>query len=142
MAKFDTFHSNKPLIALKTFTFSGDTTRPGEIIDTLGYESVYYVLISGTLTTGNFAPVIKESDDSGMAGEADIPTEYLLGSYTDASFTDTDDDAIKNLGTVAKKRYQRLSVVGTGGAAGTITAAVILSHALHQPTQGAYSPTG
>ena len=142
MAKFDTYHGNKPLVAFKTYTFTGDEAKVGEIIDSLGYESLYYVLVSGTLTTGTYTPSIAHSDDSGMAGATAVPTEYLLGSYADASFADTDDDAVKNIGTVAKKRYQQMTITGASTAAGTITVAVILSNALHQPTQGSNSPTG
>lgn len=113
--------------ALNIQTISSDTTTSGNIIDTLGYQSVEFVLFSGTITTGVFTPVIYESDDSGMSGATAISSDYLLGSYADATFTTAaaDDNACKQIGSVSKKRYQQLRVVTTSTGNGVIGAVAI-----------------
>lgn len=142
MAKFDMYHNTKPEIALATYTFTGDEAKAGAIIDTLRYESVTYIIISGTLTTGTFTPSIEEGDDSGLSDATAIDSDFILGSYADATFADTDDDTAKSIGTVGKKRYQRLTITGASSAAGTITVIAVLGNAWHNPVQGSTSPTG
>lgn len=113
--------------ALNPQTISSDTTTVGAIIDTSGYQSVEFVIQSGTITTGVFTPVIYESDDSGMSGATAISTDYLLGTYADATFTAAaaDDNACKQIGSVAKKRYQQLRIVTTNSGNGAIGAIAV-----------------
>jgi hypothetical protein len=112
--------------ALNPQTISSDTTTNGVIIDTLGYQSIEFILQSGVITTGVFTPVIYESDDSGLSGATAMPTDYLLGTYALATFTtaSADDNACKQVGCLPKKRYVRLSIVTTGSTANGIIGAV------------------
>ena len=142
MAKFDLHHGSVAEVAFKTYLFAGNEAKVGEIIDTLGYESIEYYIISGTLTTGTFTPSIEDGDDSALSDAAAISADYLLGTYADATLAVTDDDTTKQIGTVGKKRYQRLTITGADTAAGTVTVAIVKAAAWHKPTQGSDSPTG
>ena len=65
----------------------------------------------GTITTGLLALVLEESDDSGMAGATAVLADETLGALT--GFIVTDDDSTKRVGSIGKKRYQRLTLEGT-----------------------------
>lgn len=142
MAKIDMYHGVDGQNALDIQVINSDTTTDGNIIDTLGFESILFVIQSGTVTLGTFTPLLRDGDDSALADVADVETDFLLGTYADATFVAADDDKTKIIGCVCKKRYIRLSEVTTDSADGTICASVILGNALHNPTQGTESPTG
>ena len=142
MAKFDLHHSIETKTAFPMYTFFAEGTHAGEIIDTLGYEGIQYVITSGTLTTGTFTPWIEEGNQSNLSVATPVDTSHLLGTYADATFLVADDDVTKMIGNVGQKRYQRLMITGTDAPAGTLIATAILHSALHQPTNGANKSTG
>ena len=110
-------HSNvKGVLALAVQNIISDTTTVGAIIDTQGFESLEYLITSGTVTDGVYTFLLEEGDDSGLSDAAAVPAANLLGSLT--GFILTDDDTVKRVGTNGKKRYQRLSIVSTGTTSG------------------------
>ncbi len=113
--------------ALNPQTISSDTTTVGAIIDTSGYQSVEFVIQSGTITTGVFTPLLEEGDNSSLTDAASVSTDYLLGTYALATFTTAaaDDNACKQIGYVGKKRYVRLSIVTTSSGNGAIGAIAV-----------------
>lgn len=127
MAQIDLHTRVSATPALNIQTISTDTTTNGVIIDTAGYQSIEFVLFSGTITTGVFTPVLYESDDSGLSGATTVSTDYLLGTYADATFTtaSADDNACKSIGYVGKKRYVRLSIITTSTGNGVIGAVAV-----------------
>jgi len=104
----------------------------GSIIDTLGFESLEYVVHSGTITTGSFSCTLEESDDSGMSGATAVPSDRVLGGSP--SFVVTDDDDVRRVGIVGKKRYQRLTLVGASTPVGAFSAIAILGNPRSAPT--------
>jgi len=111
-------HSNvKTLIALAVQNISSDTTTVGNIIDTLGFESLEYSIQSGTIADGAYALKLEDGDDSGLSDAADVPAANILGVLT--GFVAADDDETKRVGSISKKRYQRLSIVSTGVTGGS-----------------------
>jgi hypothetical protein len=120
-------HSNvKTLIALDVGTISSDTTTVGNIIDTAGFEGLEFSIQSGTITDGAYALLLEEGDDSGLSDAAAVPSDNTLGVLT--GFAAANDDSVLRVGSIGKKRYQRLSVVSTGTTTGgtNFTAQAIL----------------
>ncbi len=121
------------LVALDSQDISTDTTTAGNIIDTQGYESLEYLIISGAIADGVFTTLLEEGDDSGLSDAAVVSSDERLGSlpvFTDAA----DSDKIKRVGVIGKKRYQRLSLVSTSvTGANILVAGVILGHPKHAP---------
>jgi len=118
-------HSNvKGVLALAVQDITTDTTTVGAIIDTLGFESLEYFVTSGTITDGTYAFKLEEGEDSGLSDAADVAAADILGSLT--GFVAADDDEVKRVGSIGKKRFQRLSLVSastsTGGTNFTATA--------------------
>lgn len=122
--------------ALDTTAISTNTTTAGAIIDTKGFESIEFVVQAGTLTDGAYTVKLEDGDDSGLSDAADVSSELVLGGLP--AFADTEDNAVKRVGSISKKRYQRLSIVSTGvTTGGTLSAVALLSHARSAPTASA-----
>jgi len=125
MAQFDLHNRVLGTGALNIQTISSDTTTAGIIIDTFGYESVEFEIHSAAITTGIFTPYMEHGDDSGLSDAAEVPADFRKGLYADATFGIADDDAVKQIGYVGKKRYVRLSIVTTSSGNGVIGAIAI-----------------
>ena len=121
-------HSNiKDETALNTAAISTNTTTVGAIIDTLGYESLEFIAQSGTITDGAYALLLEQGDDSGLSDVAAVPADEVLGALT--GFVATDDNETVRVGSIGKKRYQRLSLVSTGvTTGGTFSAVAVLGN--------------
>jgi len=126
--EFD-LHSNiKQLVALDFAAITTDTTTVGNIIDTLDFESLEFIVQSGDITDGAYALLLEEGDDSGLSDVAAVSAEETLGVLT--GFVAADDNAAKRVGSIGKKRYQRLSIVSTGTTTGvdSMTAVAVLGN--------------
>ena len=134
MASIDLHNQVTPAVALTIQDITTDTTTAGEIIDMSGHYSLEFLLLSGTLTAGTFTPLVEHGDDAALADAATVGTDFLLGTVTDATFADTDDDSVKRIGYVGHKRYVRLSIVSAGTANGTMSAIAVKSDPRDAPT--------
>lgn len=127
MSEFD-LHSNiDDLVALTSQTIATDTTTAGAIIDTKGFESIEFIALSGTITDGAYALLLEEGDDSGLSDVAAVTADETLGALT--GFVAADDDTTIRVGSIGKKRFQRLSLVSTSTTSGGVFAAIaVLGH--------------
>lgn len=126
-------HSNLAVAVAKTIAaISSNTTTNGSIIDTDGYHSVEFSILSGALTDGSYAPKIEVGNESDLSDAVTVSTdsEKILGTVAGATFAATDDNAVKKIGVRADGyRYVRLSIVSTGvSTGGTLGAVALLGH--------------
>ena len=123
-------------VALNVQTITDDTTTNGNEIDLQGFGAVEFVIFTGTLTVGDFTPLIQETDTStsysGSVADADLTNTEASAAFT----TDTDDNKITRIGYIGSKRYVRLSIVSTSTATNGAVIGAIAIKAL--PT---YAPT-
>ena len=127
-------HSNiKQVVALDSQDITTDTTTVGNIIDTVGFESLEYLIQSGTITDGAYAFVLEEDDVIGFGSATVVPTAEVLGVLT--GFVAADDDAALRVGSIGKKQFQRLSIVSTGTSTGAtkMSSTAVLGHPKHMP---------
>lgn len=110
--EYDLHNNINAVMALKEAAITTNTTTVGEIIDTKGFESLEFIISSGTITDGAYALLLEEGDDSGLADAAAVSADETLGDLV--GFVAADDDTVKRVGSIGKKRYQRLSIVSTG----------------------------
>lgn len=130
--EYDLHHNVKGVNALNIQAIATNTTTVGNIIDTVSFESIEFLIQAATLTDGAYALKLEHGDDSGLSDAADVPAAEVLGALT--GFVATDDNAVKRLGYIGKKRYVRLSIVSTGvTTGGTLGATASLSHPKHAP---------
>jgi hypothetical protein len=120
----DLFNNVDELKALSHQTINTNTTTAGDIIDTKGFGSIVWVLLSATITDGVYTVKLEDGDDSGLSDAADVDATLLLGSLP--ALILTDDNAVKRVGCISKKRYVRLSLVSTGVTTGGAMGAVAL----------------
>lgn len=121
----------KESTALDPATIGSDTTTNGNIIDTQGYESLTFLFHVGTVTDGDYTPLIQEGDDSGLSDAAAVADADLIGTEAGAAFTDdTDDNATSKIGYAGDKRYVRFNVVSTNTTTGatSVGATAVLGH--------------
>ncbi len=133
MAEFD-LHSNvKGLIALDVQDITTNTTTDGNIIDTLGFESLEYMIQSGTITDGTYAFLLEEDDVVGFTSSSVVPADETLGVLT--GFVAADDDTPLRVGSIGKKRFQRLAIVSAGTSSGgtNFTSHAVLGHPKSAP---------
>lgn len=101
-------------VAVPNTAISGNGTTAGNIIDTKGYGSLTFLIVGGTITDGVYAPVVNESDDSGMSGETAVAADFLIGTLAEATLDSDDDNVVKRLGYVGHKRYVTCDISATG----------------------------
>jgi len=120
-------HSNiEDRVALATVLIGANTTTNGVTIDTRGYEALEFVLKSGSLTDGTFTTLLEESDNANFSNSVVLPDSDRLGVLP--VFSSSEPATAKRVGSIGKKRYQRLSVVTTGvTTGGTFTALAVLA---------------
>lgn len=127
-------HSNiGQAVAINQQAISGNGTVAGNIIDTKGFESIEFITVVGTITDGAYAFKLEQGDDPGLSDAADVPVDEILGVLT--GFVAADDNTAKRVGSIGKKRYQRLSLVATGVTTGInmVTAIAIQGHPRSAP---------
>lgn len=124
-------HSNiHAVTALEHTTFTANGAAEGAIIDTNGYRSLEFLILSGNLTDGTYTPKLMAGDASDMSDGVEVTAALgLLGTIAGATIASTEDDTVKRLGYVGGRRYVQLvvtgSVITTGG---DLSAIAVLGH--------------
>lgn len=89
----------------------GTTPLVGAVIDRLGFNSLVYGIVTGTLSDvdATYAVLLEESDQSG-SDFAPVADEHLTGTEATAGFNFADDGETRKLGYRGSKRYTRLTI--------------------------------
>lgn len=113
-----------------------DTPLVSDIIDTQGYDSLFFAIMTGTLADvdADFTVLIEDGDDSGLSDNAPVDDIYLEPDESVASFTFAEDDSIRRIAYTGPKRYVRMTITpanNTGAA--PIVAVAVLGRPHEQP---------
>jgi len=131
MASRDLKNDIKIVNALNIAAISTNTTTAGVEIDTQGFESVTFEIITGARTDGTVTPLIQETDTSGSYSGS-VDDDNLVGLEADAAISVA--QSRSRVGYIGTKRYVKLSLVSTSVTTGlTAGASVILSDAKRLP---------
>lgn len=111
------------------WTAAAGASTVGNILDTNDengnrFESLTFFIASGTITTGTFAVVLEESDDQSVWTAVD--EDERIGDLP--TWLVTDDDTIRRVGVVGKKRYQRLTLTGASTPVGEFIAFAVFGN--------------
>lgn len=134
----------KAVLALAPVVVSDNTLQTGITIDRLGFDSVSFVVLTGTLADAGaeFAVSVEEGDasdlsDAAAAADADLiaaDPSSATAPEAQASFIQSDDLTTKKIGYRGSKRYCRVKITITNNAAAAPLAAVaILGHPAQSP---------
>jgi hypothetical protein len=132
----DLYNNIKAVPAIAPVTVSNNTAAVGAIIDRRGFDSVTYVVATGTLADDDatFATTLVHGDEADLSDAAAVPAGYLLGTLAGASFQFDDDGETRKLGYIGPKRFTRLTITPTGNAAAApIAVLAILGHPYDAP---------
>ncbi len=120
-----------PKRVLSPVSTDADTALVGEIIDKKGFESVTYVIATGSIGDANatFTVLLEEGDAAAMGDATAVADADLLGTEALASFIFSDDNKCFKLGYIDSKRYTRLTITPSGNS-GTPSAALLSAVAI------------
>lgn len=111
-------YNNLKVIGATVAGPTDNTAVQSPIVDTRDYQSVVFVVQTGTLADADatFAGVMAESEDSGMSGSNAVADEDLIGLEADVSFDYADDNFEGKIGYIGNKRYVQLTVTPSANA--------------------------
>lgn len=120
-----------PKRVLSPVSTDADTALVGEIIDKKGFESVTYVIATGSIGDANatFTVLLEEGDAAAMGDATAVADADLIGTEALAAFQYDDDNECRKLGYIGSKRYTRLTITPSGNS-GTPSAALLSAVAI------------
>lgn len=133
----DLLNNIHPLRCISPVSEAGTTALVGQIIDMQGYNSLAYVIATGSIADADatFTVLLEEGDDSGLSDAAAVADADMVGTEVLAAFQFDDDDKTRKLGYIGSKRYTRLTITPVANASAALVCAVaILGNAGDAPT--------
>lgn len=120
-------YSNLAVIGATVAAGTDNTAIASPIVDTREYQSVLFVICSGTLADADatFTAAMAEDTASNMGTSNAVADEDMIGLEADASFNYADDGEQRKIAYIGNKRYVQLTVTpanNTGSAPVTIVA--------------------
>jgi hypothetical protein len=109
MARRELISDIKASVGFAAVTVTDNTATNTGIIDTAGYQSIAFLIQTGTLADADatFAITLTAGDDSGLSDGAAVTSAEYVG---DTSFTFADDGTVKKIAYLGGKRYVRATV--------------------------------
>lgn len=131
-------HNNiAPKRVISPVSVADNTAQVGQIIDRQGFESLEYLILTGSLGDAacTFTVLLEDGDNASLTDNVAVADSYLLGTEALASFTQASDDKVFKLGYTGVKRYTRLTITPADNATASLIAAVaVLGHPANAPT--------
>lgn len=113
-----------------------NTPLVSQIIDRLGYDSLEFLILTGSLADADatFAVLLEDGNVPTLSDNAAVADDFLLGTEALASPTFADDDKVFKIGYSGSKRYVRLTITPAANTGNAFIAAVaVLGHAVKEP---------
>lgn len=123
--------------AISPVSVADNTAQVSQIIDRKGFESIEFVILTGSLADADatFTVLVEDGDDSSLTDAAAVADAQLLGTEADASFLFSDDNKCFKIGYVGYKRYVRLTITPAANTSAALLAAVaVLGSPSNAPT--------
>ncbi len=133
----DLFSKMHPLRVISPASVADTTAQVGQIIDKRGFESVTYVIATGSIADvdATFTVLLEEGDAANLSDATAVADADLLGTEVLAAFQFDDDNETRKLGYIGAKRYTRLTITPVGNASAAVLCAVaILGNPAIAPT--------
>jgi len=126
-----------PVRAISPVSVADNTAQVSQIIDTRGYDSLTFVIATGSLADADatFAVTVRHGDASNLSDGVAVPAAMLNGTLALASFQFDDDNETRKIGYVGDKRYVELTITPAANASAALVSAVaILGKPAQAPT--------
>lgn len=124
----DLVNNIHPMRAISPVVATNDTPLVSEIIDRRAFDSLTFVIATGTLadTDATFTVLVEHDDAGGFGTAAAVPDNMLLGTEALAGFTFAADNVTRKIGYVGDKRYVRLTITPSGNSGNAPIAVIAL----------------
>lgn len=122
--------------AISPVSESGTTALVSQIIDTSGYDSIEFIIATGSIADADatFTVLVEDGDNSALSDNAAVADDFLVGTEAEAAFTFADDNEVRKIGYKGSKRYVRLTITPVNNASAAVICAVaVLSHPNNAP---------
>lgn len=105
-----------------------NTAQVGQIIDNQGYNSLEYVIATGSIADADatFTVLLEEGDVANLSDAAAVSDDDLVGTEVLAGFQFDDDNECRKLGYVGNKRYTRLTITPSANSSAALLSAVAI----------------
>lgn len=126
-----------PLKVITPVVVADNTAQVGAIIDRQGYDSLTYLIETGTLADADatFTVLLEEGDVANLSDATAVDDKDLIGTEALAGFTFADDGETRKLGYKGNKRYTRLTITPVNNSGNAPIAAIaVLGHPALAPT--------
>jgi hypothetical protein len=123
--------------ALSPVSVSDNTAQVSQIIDTRGYDSLTFVIATGSLADADvtFTVLVEHDDAAGFGTAVAVPDDDLVGTEALAGFQFDDDNECRKIGYRGAKRYVRMTITPANNASAALLSAVaILGYPANAPT--------
>ena len=127
----DTISKTQIKRVLSPASVADNTAQVGQIIDHLGYDSVSYLILTGSIADADatFTVLLEEGDvsnlsDAAAVDDADLVSQVLgTAPETAAAFQFDDDNEVRKVGYIGTKRYSRLTITPVNNASAALLSA-------------------
>lgn len=122
--------------AISPVSVADNTAQVSQIIDTLGYESLVFAILTGSIADADatFTVLVEHGAAANLSDAAAVPDDMLNGTEALAGFAFSDDDKCRKIGyIVGNKRYVRLTITPAANASAALLAAIALLVPLRKP---------
>ena len=117
---------------LSPVSVSDTTAQVGQIIDRLGYDSLTYLIATGSIADADatFTVLLEEGDAANLSDAAAVADADMISQTagtapeTAAGFQFDDDNEVRKVGYIGNKRYTRLTITPVANASAALIAAV------------------
>lgn len=116
---------------------TGDAAISTAIIDRAGYESLEFIIATGSLADADatFAVTMEHGDNSALSDTATPATADLLGTVALAGFTYASDNKVFKIGYCGAKRYVRLTITPSNNTGAALLCVIaVLGNPAQAPT--------
>lgn len=113
MAKFDLHNNIDAKRGISPTTATTDNTAwVSQIVDTRGYGSVEFLLLTGAIADADatFTVLVEDGDASNLSDAAAVADSELLGTELLATPLFSSDDKVFKIGYIGNKRYARVTI--------------------------------
>ena len=123
--------------AISPVSVADNTAQVSQIIDRQGYQSLEFVIATGSVADADatFVVLVEDGENSGLSDAAAVTDANLLGTELLAGFQFDDDNEVRKIGYIGDKRYVRITVTPVNNTSAALVAAVaVLGHPNYTPT--------
>jgi len=133
----DLMNNITPRVAIAPTVVTDNTALVGALINRQGYDSLTYLIETGTLADvdATFAVTMTHGDASDGSDLAAVASTDLVGTLALAGFTFANDGACFKVGYIGSKQYTKLTITPTSNSGNApIGAIALLGHPNIRPT--------